>query len=98
MGAEHLIYCPMFLRCTFHDAGREILRHILRRLGVCRWCPIGFPVKGSERRVMGAVPLSSAGFRRVKEASGVSLLGTRKRAAPRIWGGFSVRELWEEEG
>ena len=82
--AEHLIYCPMFLRRTFRDIGCEILRHNLRLLGVCRWCPMGFPVKSSERRVAGAVPLSSAGFRRVKEASGVSLLGTRKRAAPRI--------------
>ena len=84
MGAEHLIYCPMFLRCTFHDVGREILRHILRRLGVYRWCPMGFPVKGSERRVVGAVPLSSAGFRGGEEGSRVSLLGTRKRTDPRI--------------
>ncbi len=84
MGAEHLIYCPMFLRCTFHDVGREILRHILRRLGASRGCSTGYPVKGSERLVLGAVPLSSAGFRRVKEASEVSLLGTRKRAASRI--------------
>lgn len=84
MGAEHLIYCPMFLRCTFHDVGREILRHILRRLGASRGCSTGYPVKGSERLVLGAVPLSSAGFRRVKEGSRVSLLGTRKRTAPRI--------------
>ena len=74
----------MFLRRAFHDAGREILRHILRRLGVYRWCPMGFPVKGSEWRAAGAIPLSSAGFRGGEEASGVSLLGTRKRAAPRI--------------
>ena len=62
MGGEHLIYCPMFLRCTFHDIEREILRHILRCLGL----PVvyhGCPVKGSERWVVGAVPLSSAGFR-----------------------------------
>ena len=84
MGAEHLIYCPMFLRCTFHDIGREILRHILRCLGASGRCSTGCPVKGAERLVLGAVPLSSAGFRRVKEASGVSLLGTRKRAVPRI--------------
>ena len=84
MGAEHLIYCPMFLRCTFHDVGREILRHILRCLGASGRCSTGCPVKGAERLVLGAVPLSSAGFRRAKEASGVSLLGTRKRAAPRI--------------
>jgi len=88
MGAEHLIYCPMFLRCTFHDVGCEILRHILRHLGASRrrsvGCSAGHPVKGSERLILGAVPLSSAGFRRVKEASGVSLLGTRKRTAPRI--------------
>ena len=84
MGAEHLIYCPMFLRCTFHDVGREILRHILRRLGASRRCSTGHPVKGSERLVLGAVPLSSAGFRGGEEASRVSLLGTRKRTAPRI--------------
>lgn len=84
MGAEHLIYCPMFLRCTFHDVGREILRHILRRLGASRKRPTGHPVKGSERLVLGAVPLSSAGFRGGEEASRVSLLGTRKRTAPRI--------------
>ena len=84
MGAEHLIYCPMFLRYTFHDVGREILRHILRRLGASRRCSVGYPVKGSEWRVVGAIPLSSAGFRGGKEASGVSLLGTRKRAASRI--------------
>ena len=88
MGAEHLIYCPMFLRCTFHDVGREILRHILRRLGASRrcsaGCSMGHPVKGSERLVLGAVPLSSAGFRGGEEGSKVSLLGTRKRTDPRI--------------
>ena len=84
MGAEHLIYCPMFLRCTFHDVGREILRHILRRLGASRRCSAGHPVKGSERLVLGAVPLSSAGFRGGDEGSRVSLLGTRKRTDPRI--------------
>ena len=86
MGAEHLIYCPMFLRCTFHDVGREILRHILRRLEASRRCSAGrstgHPVKGSERLVLGAVPLSSAGFRGGEEGSKVSLLGTRKRADP----------------
>ena len=84
MGAEHLIYCPMFLRCTFHDAGREILRHILRRLGASGRCSTGCPVKGAERLVLGAIPLSSAGFRGGEEGSKVSLLGTRKRTAPRI--------------
>lgn len=84
MGAKHLIYCPMFLRRAFHDAGREILRHILCRLGMCRRCSVGYPVKGSEWRAAGAIPLSSAGFRGGEEASGVSLLGTRKRTAPRI--------------
>ena len=50
MGAEHLIYCPMFLRYTFHDAGREILRHILRRLGASKMhsadCPASAPHRG----------------------------------------------------
>ncbi len=84
MGAEHLIYCPMFLRYTFHDAGREILRHILHCLGVSKMHSAGCPASGSEWRVMGAVPLSSVGFRGGEEASGVSLLGTQKRSAPRI--------------
>ena len=84
MGAEHLIYCPMFLRCTFHDIGREILRHILRCLGASGRCSTGCPVKGAERLVLGAVPLSSAGFRGGEEGAKVSLLGTRKRTAPRI--------------
>lgn len=84
MGAEHLIYCPMFLRYTFHDAGCEILRHILHCLGVSKMHSAGCPASGSEWRVMGAVPLSSVGFRGGEEASGVSLLGTRKRTDPRI--------------
>ena len=41
------------------------------------------PASGSER-VVGAVPLSSAGFRGGEEGAKVSLLGTRKRTAPRI--------------
>ena len=58
----------------------------------------GTPVKGSERLVLGAVPLSSAGFRGGDEALGVSLLGTRKRTDPPYLRGFRVRELWGEEG
>ncbi len=42
--AEHLIYCPMFLRRTFRDIGCEILRHNLRLLGVAKMhstdCPV----------------------------------------------------------
>lgn len=58
---------------------------------------MGYPVKGSEWRAAGAIPLSSAGFRGGEEASGVSLLGTRKRADPYV-GKFSARELWGNEG
>lgn len=67
MGAEHLIYCPMFLRYTFHDVGREILRHILHCLGVSKMHSAGCPASGSEWRVVGAIPLSSVGFAGVKK-------------------------------
>ena len=87
MGAEHLIYCPMFLRCTFHDVGREILRHILRRLGASRGCSTGYPVKGSERLVLGAIPLSSGGFAGVKRALGYPCL-VRESAPRPVFEGF----------
>lgn len=42
------------------------------------------PASESEWRVVGAILLSSAGFRGGEEGSRVSLLGTRKRSVPRI--------------
>ena len=44
--SEHLICCPMFLRCTFHDIEREILRHNLRLLGVPKMHSAGCPLRG----------------------------------------------------
>lgn len=98
--SEYLIYCPMFLRSTFHDGKSEILRHIRGCAGdaeapggVCAGEPPCFT-----SRVASAGPFEGfagfakgftgpfEGFLGGKEASKVSLLGTRKRTGPRTRG------------
>ena len=80
MGAEHLIYCPMFLRCTFHDVGREILRHILRHMGAS---------PSALELVVEVVAISlPRGFGGVKRALGYPCL-VRESAPTPVFEGFS---------
>lgn len=97
MGAKHLIYCPMFLRRAFHDAGREILRHILCRLGASRCTP---PIARHQGLRSGLWVLSLSllrGFAGLKKPLGYPCL-VRESAPRPVFEGFSVRELWGEEG